>query len=191
MLAMLVSAVTASADDISLGDPIYGGTGCPDGTASATLSPDAKSLTILFDQYVAEAGGSTGKTLDRKSCNVAIPVHIPQGFSVSIIAVDFRGFNSIPSGAMSEINAEYFFAGMKGPRFTRRFFGPLQDEYLFNNTLQATAVVWSPCGEDVILRTNSSMLARTNMSKQQTMATVDSMDVDSGIIYQLQWRSCN
>jgi len=27
-----------------------------------------------------------------KSCNVAIPVHVPQGFSVSVLQVDYRGF---------------------------------------------------------------------------------------------------
>src|SRR5262249_52788568 len=62
-------------DDIYLGIPSYGGTGCPAGTASVTLSPDAKALSILFDTYVAEVGGTSGKTLDRKSCNVAVPVH--------------------------------------------------------------------------------------------------------------------
>src|SRR3982750_1792818 len=51
----------AHADDISLGQPGYGGTGCPGGSVSATLSPDAKSLSILFDQYQVEAGGDTGK----------------------------------------------------------------------------------------------------------------------------------
>ena len=54
-------AGTAFADDIALGEPGYGGTGCPDGSASVTLSPDAKSLSILFDEYYVEAGGETNK----------------------------------------------------------------------------------------------------------------------------------
>src|SRR5689334_8347785 len=101
----------AHADDIALGTPGYGGTGCPDGSASVTLSPDAKSLSILFDSFVVDAGGATNKAFDRKVCNVAIPVHVPQGLSVSILAIDYRGHNEIPVGAKSTFGVEYFFAG--------------------------------------------------------------------------------
>lgn len=59
--AMMLSA-PAFADDISLGEPGYGGTGCPSGTVSVTLSPDAKSLSLLFDEYVVSVGGETGKS---------------------------------------------------------------------------------------------------------------------------------
>ena len=49
-------------DDIELGDPRVGGSGCPSGTTSVTLSPDAQELSILFDEYISEAGGETGKS---------------------------------------------------------------------------------------------------------------------------------
>ena len=65
-------------DSISLGVPGYGGSGCPGGSASVTLSPDGKSLTLIFDQFIVEAGGPTGKRIDRKNCDIAIPVHVPQ-----------------------------------------------------------------------------------------------------------------
>lgn len=74
----------------------YGGTGCPEGTVSATLSPDTKSLSLLFDQYQISVGDTTGKSLDHKSCNIAIPVHVPQGMRVSVLKIDYRGFNHLP-----------------------------------------------------------------------------------------------
>src|SRR4051812_18628969 len=98
LLFAALSATSAMADDISLGMPAYGGNGCPQGTASAVLSPDRKSLSILFDQFQAEAGRTTGQTVDRKSCNLAIPVHIPQGVSIALFKIDYRGFNSLPAG---------------------------------------------------------------------------------------------
>ncbi len=182
-------AGTAYADDIALGDPSYGGTGCPDGTASATLSPDAKSLSILFDAYFAEAGGSTNKSFDRKSCNIAIPVHVPQGLSISVLAIDFRGYNNIPTGGKTTFNVEYFFAGVKGPSYTKNFNGPVDDEYLIQNQLTASAMVWSACGADVNLRTNSAIRVQTKQNKE-ALATVDTQDVKAGIIYQLQWKQC-
>lgn len=196
ILAIAVLALTGSfatlahaQNDIALGIPGYGGTGCPGGSVSATLSPDAKSLSLLFDAYIVEAGGDTGKTFDRKSCNVAIPVHVPQGLAVSILAIDYRGYNNVPAGARSQFNVEYFFAGTRGPTFRRTFNGPKDEDYLIRNELTARSLVWSACGADVNLRTNSSIRVSTTGNKQ-ALATVDSEDVSAAIIYQLQWKQC-
>jgi len=187
---ILLSAPVFAADDISLGEPGYGGTGCPAGTVSVTLSPDAKSLSLLFDQYQVAVGGDTRKSFDRKSCNIAIPVRVPQGMSVSVLKVDFRGFNHLPQSASSQFNVEYFFAGTKGPGFQRKFRGPLNEDYLINNELTVQAMVWSACGADVNLRTNSSLRVQT-VSNREAMASIDSEDVSAAIIYHLQWRQCN
>lgn len=188
-LLSLGFASIAYADDISLGKPGYGGTGCPERSVSATLSPDAKSLSLLFDEYNVEAGGDTGKRFDRKSCNIAIPVHVPQGLSVSVLAIDYRGYNNVPAGARTDFNVEYFFAGQRGPSFKKAFRGPLDDDYLIRNKLTAQSSIWSACGEDVNLRTNSSIRVTTR-GNEQALATVDSQDVNAAIIYQLQWKQC-
>ncbi|MBX7247415.1 MAG: DUF4360 domain-containing protein [Caulobacteraceae bacterium] len=182
-------SATAYEDDIYLGQPGYGGTGCPGGSVSATLSPDNKSLSLIFDQYTVEAGGETGKTFDRKSCNVAIPVHVPEGYSVSVLAVDYRGFNHLPRGASSQFNVEYFFAGSRGPAFRRSFYGALDQDYMIHNELGVESMVWSRCGEDVNLRTNSS-IRLTNPGRGDAMATVDSQDVNAAIVYRLSFRRC-
>jgi hypothetical protein len=189
--ALMLGAPAFAQDvDISLGEPGYGGTGCPDGTVSVTLSPDHKSLSLLFDQYQVEVGGSTGKSFDRKSCNIAIPVFVPQGYTVSILKIDFRGFNHLPQSATSQFNVEYFFAGERGPAFRKDFRGPLDEDYLINNELTARSIVWSGCGADVNLRTNSSMRVRT-VSNKEAMSSIDSEDVNAAIIYTLQWRPCS
>lgn len=187
--AIVLSAPVFAADDISLGQPGYGGTGCPAGTVSVTLSPDAKSLSLLFDEYQVAVGGETRKSFDRKSCNIAIPVRVPQGMSVSVLKVDFRGFNHLPQSASSQFNVEYFFAGARGPAFQRKFRGPLNEDYLINNELTVQAMVWSDCGVDVNLRTNSSIRVQT-VSNREAMASIDSQDVSAAIIYHLQWRQC-
>ncbi|MDA0713285.1 MAG: DUF4360 domain-containing protein [bacterium] len=189
-LAIVMAAMPSFADDIRLGNPSYGGTGCPGGSASASLSPDQKSLSLLFDQYVVDAGGQTGRTTSRKTCNVAVPVHVPQGLSLSIFKVDYRGFNSLPTGAYSQFNVEYFFAGARGPDYRKTFYGNLSDSYLLSNTLSASSIVWSACGQDVILRSNSSMLVRTNSRRDEAFSTVDSADIRAGLRYHLQWRRC-
>ncbi len=177
-------------NDISLGRPSYGGNGCPDGTVAATLSNDRKTLSILFDEYIVEVGGATGKTMDRKSCNIAIPVRVPNGYSVSLLTIDYRGFNYLPSSqANAQFRVEYFFAGQRGPVFSRRFRGPLDRDFTITNRIAAAAMTWSRCGEQVNLRTNSSIRVRAP-GGQEAMSTVDSQDVRAAIVYHLQWRRC-
>jgi hypothetical protein len=195
LAASVAGTMAFAADDIQLGIPGYGGTGCPAGSVSATLSPDAKTLSLIFDQYVVQAGGVTGKRLDRKNCQIALPIHIPQGYSVSILEMDYRGYNALPYGASSQFNVEYFLSypgsPVSGPRYSRTFRGPLNEEYLISNVLGMSAIVWSPCGTDLNLRTTTSMMATTNSRMEDTMATVDSIDAKASIIYQLQWKRCN
>jgi hypothetical protein len=184
----LCALASQAADRLLLGTPAYGGNGCPAGTASVTLSPDQSTLSILFDQYIVEANRS--RTLDRKSCNIAIPVHVPQGYSIALFKVDYRGFMSLPWGAEGRFNVEYFFAGMQGPRFMNVFRGPISDEYLLTDQIATAQLVWSACGADTNLRANSSMLVRTNSRGDNALATVDSADVQAGLIYHIQWRRC-
>ncbi len=189
-LSLCLLSLTALADDISLGIPGYGGNGCPANSASVTLSTDAKSLSIIFDQFIVEAGGMN-KTLERKSCSIAIPVHVPQGFSVSVVSVDYRGYVSLPSQASARLTAEYFLAGSLGPKFDRVYLGKTDTDYTFKNDIGISAQVWSPCGADTILRANAAMLVKTNRFNDEAMATVDSADFKTGILYQLQWKRCS
>ena len=189
-LMTLSNVAMADLNDINLGVPGYGGNGCPANSASVTLSDDKKSLSIIFDQFIVEAGGMN-KTIERKTCNIAIPVHVPQGFSISIIDVDYRGYVSLPSQASARLTAEYFLAGSLGPRFDKTFVGRTDTDYTFNNAIGVQAQIWSPCGADTILRVNAAMLVRTNRYRDEALATVDSADFKAGMLYKLQWKRCS
>ena len=175
---------------LRLGHPSTGGNGCPGGTVSTSLSPDESQLSILFDQFVAEAGPGVGKTIDRKSCNISIPVDVPGGYSVSIVGVDYRGFIGLPSRrSMARFSAEYFFANMRGPRMQKNFYGAQMTDYLIENDLIVSAQVWSPCGASTNLRINAAIMLQ-NSDRDDAIATVDSADISSGLLYQLQFRRC-
>jgi hypothetical protein len=188
-MGLMISSA-AMAETLVLGEPQYGGNGCPAGSASATVSPDGSAISILFDQYIAEAGNTTGRRIDRKSCNLAVPVQVPQGYSVAVFQVDYRGFNAVPVGGMNRFDVEYFWAGARGPRLTRTFTGPTNQDFSLSDNLMAQTLVWTPCGESVNLRINSSMMAQSNARMEQTMGIVDSADISSGLVYHVQWRRC-
>jgi hypothetical protein len=188
---LLTSGYVHAQSGLVLGRPAYGGTGCPAGTASVTLSPDHDAISILFDQFVTEAGSTTGRRVDRKSCNLSVPVKVPQGYSVSVFKTDYRGYNLVPeSGAYNRLDTEYFWAGVRGPRFRKIYSGPTNDNYTQSNGIIVNALVWTPCGASVTLRVNSSIMSQSNPQMDETMMTVDSADISSGFIYHIQWRRC-
>ena len=188
---LMLSELSLAQTGLRMGVPSYGGTGCPAGTASVSLSPSEDAISILFDQFSASAGSSSGKRVDRKACNLSIPVTIPQGYSVSVIQVDYRGFNLIPSaGAYTRLNTEYFWAGIRGPMFSKLFTGPQNKDFTTSNGIIAESLVWTPCGASVNLRVNSSIMAQSNNRMDQTDIMVDSADITSGLIYHIQWRRC-
>jgi hypothetical protein len=190
-LIMVIGAEALAVDAIKLGLPGYGGTGCPQGSVSATLSPDQSTLSILFDSYMVEAGNTTGKKIDYKTCNVRVPMTIPGGWSVSLIQADYRGFNYLPSGSRAIFSTEYFFAGAQGPHLDKTFSGPLNDMYLIEHNLIATALVWSGCGAKTNLSINSSMRVIANSKMDQALSTVDSADLDAGLLYHIKWAKCH
>jgi Domain of unknown function (DUF4360) len=72
---MTVSMTPAFAQQVQIVGARYGGNGCPDGSASVSVSPDGQELTILFDKFVAQGNVSAQA---RKSCNLSIPIRVPK-----------------------------------------------------------------------------------------------------------------
>jgi len=157
----------------------YGGSGCPDRSASVSVSPDGQELTILFDKFAALGNVSAES---RKSCNLSIPIKVPQGYQISIYDADYRGY--VAPKTTGNLRAEYFFAGTRGPALSRNFNG--ETNYNVRDSLATVANVWSRCGDSVNMRVNASMTARG-----AGMATVDSFDLaHRGLVYHVKYRTC-
>ncbi|TAF08903.1 MAG: DUF4360 domain-containing protein [Nostocales cyanobacterium] len=157
----------------------YGGNGCPEGSASVNVSPDGQELSILFDKFIAVGNKSTET---RKSCNLSIPIQVPQGFQISFYDADYRGY--VAPATTGKLRAEYFFAGQRGPVFSRTFRG--ETDYNVRDKLVTVGDIWSACGDSVNMRVNAAMSANG-----QGMATVDSFDLaHRGLVYHIKYRRC-
>jgi hypothetical protein len=157
----------------------YGGSGCPAQSASVSVSPDGQELSILFDKFIT-LGNQAAES--RKSCNLSIPIRVPQGYQISLYDADYRGY--VAPSTRANLRAEYFFAGSRGPVFSRFFTG--ETNYNVRDSLATVANVWSACGDSINMRVNAAMTARG-----AGMATVDSFDLaHRGLVYHIKYRSC-
>jgi hypothetical protein len=182
-----LSAPALAAPALKLGKPSYGGPGCPGGTASAAVTGGGAQLTVKFSQYQVAAGGSSGKSFDRKACGLSIPVTVPAGYSVAVVAVDFAGYTNLPSGSTATFKLEEFLPGGQGPVFSSDIKGPKKGKFTASSA--AAATVWSACGTSVTMRTNTNLLVKASGGKAAS-ASIRSQDVSTAIVYRLKYRAC-
>jgi hypothetical protein len=176
---LLATMNPALATSVQIQGASYGGSGCPSGSAGVSVSPDGQELTILFDQFVTMGNNPTQS---RKSCNLSIPIRVPQGFQVSFYDADYRGY--VAPGTTANLRSEYFFAGSRGPVFSRTFNG--ETNYNVRDSLATVADVWSACGDSFNMRVNAALAARG-----AGQATVDSFDLaHRGLVYHIKYRPC-
>jgi Domain of unknown function (DUF4360) len=174
-------------------EPTYFGSGCPEGSIEVIIpdfGEERTTVTVLFENYTAQTNGSVVR--DRKSCNMALPVQVAPGLSVGIFKVDYRGYAYVPTlhGSSGEFNAEYFFAGLRGPRKSRTF--GMGTAGLFFESDAVGAVAWSECGGTTNFRINTSLLASKRSAGDEDVSLVlDSKDVSQdGFYFGFQSRRC-
>lgn len=166
--------------DIEIISAEIGGSGCPMGTARAVLSEDKRTLSIIFDQYMAQDDQYV-------SCNIAVSLSVQAGYTVALVDIDYRGYASVPdlSGHKARFRTEYFFAGDEGPVRTHYFERDFDGNFMISHGIEGK--VWAPCGAEVIARANTSL--RTWGS--DTILTIDTADVTTdGITFELDWDEC-
>jgi Domain of unknown function (DUF4360) len=174
LLLSAISSQTLANSVITIQGISYGGSGCPSGSANVTVSPDGQKSTILFDKFAAE-GHTPSK--QKVSCNLAIPITVPQGFQISLDGAEYRGY--VASNTAGTIRSQYFFNGQRSPVFQQTFQG--ETSYYKKDSL---ANMWSVCGNSVNLGINVSMAA-----SGRGLATLDFSQ--RGLVYHLKYRTCS
>ncbi len=176
LLAVVAQTAVAAPNNNSVyfKDPAIAGSGCPAGSSDFAITPDGATLSILFDSYIADPGN--------KSCNIAVPVHVPNGFQVSNMTADFRGFVE----GRAELRRSYFFAGDRTPTIKTPLYKRNGDDYTVRDDLMLMSESWSRCGQDVNMRINSRIRTKNRYSS----ISVDSLDLSNGVVFHLQYRRC-
>lgn len=179
--ALLAFATTgALAQDtpaLTFGDVGYGGTGCPDGTALIIKSPDGQAATLVLTDY---AVGDNGRSLDRKTCAVAVPIAVPDGVQVAVQQVAVRGRSTLPDGIDATLSVEAFLAGETGPVDETPLTG--NQDFTALNAPAEDALNWSACGADVNFRVNTSLRTKGNADAKVTIRAIN--------LYRLATRPC-
>jgi uncharacterized protein DUF4360 len=168
----------------------YGGTGCPQGTVGQSISDDRTVFTLIFDSFVATLGPGIKLTESRKNCQINLNLHWPNGWSFTLVPLDFRGFVGAGPGVVAEQKSIYYFQGeIAQTSASSRFSGPIARDFGVSDTVAVNSEMWAPCGRIVPLNINAQVRLSGN-PLTPAQITTDSIDGKFKLIFGFQWKHC-
>ncbi len=191
----LIKGSSFNAREIGLDGVTYGGEGCPQGTVTAMLSPDATELTVLFDAFDTRVGADLSNAV--KNCEVRLNIRKPRLWSYKIESVDFRGFVHLDAGVRAEQRVSFqngpSHAGFNKSFGYQRFQGPISQNYTLTTVKPLNGpdlLSCLPAKKNVELKIRSTIELKGGGGAQGGMMTVDSVDGRVVHKYRLSWISC-
>lgn len=191
IILLLIMSFSAFCEDAFISDVHFGGKGCSSDEAMAVLSPDAHTLSLLFDNYLVEAGGELGKK-NNKICNVNLSIAVPEDKRVVIKKIDYRGYAFIPENArmrfISAYNIEIPSLNFQSKNFRDKIYklGEFDEEIFFEQSLKQKPLK-KACGQDFKLKIQTKLFV-VSEDNSEVMASIDSLD--SGINYHFEYEDC-
>jgi hypothetical protein len=155
-------------------------------SATAVSAPDGSALTILFDDMTVSGDGSASA-----SCSIVAPLELPEGYSLGVYRVDYRGFAHLAKGQTAELSVDYHLGPKQnGRRFSRKVRGPLDEDFALRENIGAGLMKRVGCGTDAAL--NVAVALRLERPGADALATLDSSDGASrrGLVYHFNLRKC-
>ncbi|MCW7990630.1 hypothetical protein XF35_36575 [Streptomyces platensis subsp. clarensis] len=169
------------------------GSGCRPGSAAVAIAPDNTAFTVTYSEYLAQAGSGSKPTDSRKNCQIALNVHVPQGFTYAIARADYRGYASLAPGAKGLETAGYYFQGQQQTaRKSHSFTGPYDANWQTSDETDIDALVYAPCGEERYFNINTEMRvdAKSADPKTTSYMAMDSTDGSINTLYHFAWKEC-
>jgi hypothetical protein len=155
-------------------------------SASAVSSPDGTSLTILFDDLSAAADGQPTRT-----CAVSAPLNLPEGYSLGVYRVDYRGFAHLAKKETATLVVDYNLGPRaNGRQFKRTVRGAIDDDFSFTENIGAGQMKRVGCGSTAVLSVDVGL--SLDAGAGESLVALDTSDgtTKHGLVYHLNLKKC-
>jgi hypothetical protein len=194
----LISWGQSAPDRAEIRGVTMSGSGCEDSSASVTISPDFKDLSLLFDNHSVEIGnGSPNPKLLtlQKNCRVDVEIAVPRGWQYAFKSVDYRGFVALPASAYGFHRLATMSANSIVPTLREvTHKGPINQDYTFHVESSPTRYVWSSCISGAHTMIFYSQLGVSFYPKfsdrSNAILSLDSKDFSMRQSVGMVWRKC-
>ncbi len=165
----------------------YGGSGCPAGTVADNLSPDAKAITFLFSDFNVDTPSNNGRDV-KKSCQVNLQLHVPQGWTYTLFSVDYRGYVELDRASHARLRSWYKIGNDEVRIANTSMDGPRAGDYQQRANVPLDALPWLSCS------TSSTVISISTEIKgegRKALVTMDSLDGEVSHQYGIAWKRCS
>lgn len=166
--------------------------GCPDGSFSVVTSPDGSALSVLFDNFAVNGTEANGG-FARMTCAMEIPLRLPEGYSLGVYQMDYRGFAHLGEKQRAELRVDYGTGrGNRGRQFHRDVKGSYEGDFTFNERLKGGILKRVGCGEDAVLNFRATLTLVSKRGAREGTMALDSADgaPAGGLTFGLDLRKC-
>jgi hypothetical protein len=176
---------------ITLDVQTVNGSGCPAGTASATMLSDNTGFRINYANFIALDGGASTPVDFRKNCQVNLLVYIPQGFTFAIARADYWGRMNLDAGATALERSNYYFQGSSDNNYVDHgFTGPYSGTWRATDITATADLVFAPCGAVRSLNINTELRVDAGASTKTNYISMRASDGEAYTIVNFQWKQC-
>ncbi|KAF1973882.1 hypothetical protein BU23DRAFT_506113 [Bimuria novae-zelandiae CBS 107.79] len=181
---------------ITIVDSAYSGNGCPQGSVSTSTSPDKTVITYGFDQFQTYIGPGISPKDNSRACQLHLNLKYPGGFQYAVVAATYHGWARLDKGVTGDFLTTYFFSQDAGKTSTTRMNATggadlLNGQvYTKQDTVETTAVVWSPCGTTGILNVNNRISLRSTIPSAYGELSNDDATVAFTQQVHVAWQAC-
>lgn len=154
-------------------------------TADYVLAPDRSALSILFTDLSVDGGGNAVA-----ECKIDVPLDLPDGVSLGVYRVDYRGYASLARKEVATLQVDYDLGPKgNGRHFKRSVRGATDDDFAFSENIGAGLMKRVGCGVDARLTGTVQLSIK---GSGDALATLDSGDgaARHGLVYRFNLKKC-
>lgn len=145
------------------------GTGCPAGSALATIAPDGQSVAVTLTEFTLEV--SPQASVSVKDCQVSVAVNTGAGEQYQLTRTSARGAAKLEQGVSARVQIDRYFQGNPagGEESRTDLLGPRDERLALGDT---TSALWSPCGvqRDLNVRFTARLVNSTDTPRRGSLA---------------------
>lgn len=195
----------------------YTGTGCPQGHADASISEDAQTLIVMFDQFVVDTAKDAAPNSHgwgpsanaRKNCTLTVRMEAPEGYTYTFNQLDVYGYANLEKQTVGQLVTQFGFPNAFLPSTQLRYF-PLGNHIIkgeYSGDFHKSDVVkghmangnaWGSCRRkgngretSVSIAIQMSILGGGIFNKNKAgMMAIDTVDGSVANRYGMTWSKC-
>jgi hypothetical protein len=122
-----------------------------------------------------------------------VPLNLPNGYTLGLYKVDYRGFSHLSDKQYSELFVDYALGTHNKTRnFQRKVKGAYDGDFLFSETIGVGLMKRVGCGETAVLNVAAALELNTSAQPGEAMVALDSVDgaPKGGLIYHFDLKKC-